>query len=576
MKFYTLIFIIATHIIHAQNFKWAKDFGGVNEQRSWAIVADNKGNSFTTGYYNGVSDFDPGSGTYTLASNSSQDYDCFVSKLDVNGNFIWAKKFGGLSYTIGYSIALDSIGNIYISGIFAGTVDFDPGPGLNNLVSVANTDGFIVKLDVNGNFVWAKQVTGSSNGEVVINSIMIDKNNNILTTGYFAGATDFDPGSGNYVLSPINSGPYNYMDVFILKIDATGNFAWAKNFGGGDHDYGYAIAYDNTGNIYTTGIFQGIVDFDPGPGTYNLNMLAGGDYISKLDPNGIFLWAKNLSNISSNSSALFDGKPKDIQLDALGNIYTTGNFKGTADFDPGPGTYTLMSNGNADVFISKLDNAGNFIWAKSFGGTADERHTSLALDGLGNIFTTGKIQLTIDFDPGPGVYSLTSTSSLDIYVSQLDVNGNFVWATKTGGPGNNLGNCITSDHSGSIYVSGYFTNTCNFDTLSSANLVATGSFDAFVAKYSAKDVGLNELSIRNNFFIYPNPVNDELNIKFQDDELKPKDFKLEIANALGQVVLLSTASKQSYSINIKGLPAGVYQLKINSGSKQGTYKFIKN
>lgn len=571
IKFYfPLLLLLSSLISKSQICQWAVGFNGSAEQRTWAIKTDNLGNIFTTGYFNGVADFDPSSGSYTLTSRSFQDYDCFVSKLDKNGNFVWAKDFGGAWYTYGYSIGLDGSGNVYVAGFFTDTADFDPGPGVNTLIA-SGTDGFIVKLDTSGNFVWAKQL---SCAELIINSITFDSNNNILTTGYFRSSADFDPGIGSNILSSApGPGPFSYLDIFILKLDQNGNFIWAKNFGGGGvDDYGFAIATDLSNNVYVTGVFKGIADFDPGLGIVSLNSSQGGDFLVKLDANANLVYAKNFSGPPAPNPVLFDGKPKDIVLDMAGNIYTSGNFKGTADFDPGPGTYTLTSAFGDDVFISKFDPGGSLIWAKNFeGSTSDQRHTALALDALGNVYTCGKIDGTIDFDPGPGTYTLTtftsSVTTLDIYVAKLDPNGNFIWATKTDGPGNDLANCIASDASGSFYISGYFTNTCEFNSPPSVSVTAGTSFSAYVAKYYMNSVNVkNLLDNKNEFLIYPNPTSEKIYFKEVVRQMEIFDINGNKIKSFGNVS----------SIDVSNFSNGIYFIRIKTEKGEISKKFVKD
>ena len=128
-----------------------------------------------------------------------------------------------------------------------------------------------------------------------------------------------------------------------------------------------------------------------------------------------------------------------IAVDATGNVFTTGYFFSTSDFDPGTGTFNLTSLGLDDIFVSKLDALGNFVWTKQWGGTSAENSYSIAVDASGNVLTTGSFQSsTVDFDPGPGTFNLTSTGNRDIFVSKLDASGNFVWATSMGGGGTSV------------------------------------------------------------------------------------------------------------------------------------------
>ena len=112
--------------------------------------------------------------------------------------------------------------------------------------------------------------------------------------------------------------------------------------------------------------------------------------------------------------------PFAITVDSSGNVYTTGYFEGTVDFDPGPESFNLTSAGADDIFISKLSNNGDFLWAKAMGGTVWDQGLGVSIDSSGNVYTTGLFRLTADFDPGPETFNLTSTEeSIDIFVSKL-------------------------------------------------------------------------------------------------------------------------------------------------------------
>jgi len=333
--------------------------GGSSSDYGYGIATDVMGNVFTTGTFRGTADFDPGPGTYNLTSNDNnvEYFDIFIQKSDANGNFEWAKQIGGSDDAHGNSITTDAMGNVYTTGWFKETIDFDPGPDTYDLISNGDEDIFIQKIDADGNFMWAKQM-GAGSADLGY-SITTDADGNVYTTGQFYGTVDLDPGSGTYNL--ISNGA---SDIFIQKLDADGNFIWAKQMGAHSVDVGYSIATDAGGNVYTTGQFSsGFADFDPGPDTYNLpNGGFFSMFVQKLDTNGDFVWAKRMSDDLASNIAQYH-----IAADAVGNVYTTGNFQGTADFYTDSGTYSLTSNGSHDIFIQKLDTDGNFIWAKQMG-----------------------------------------------------------------------------------------------------------------------------------------------------------------------------------------------------------------
>jgi hypothetical protein len=456
------------------NFVWAKQMGGTAGDQAWALSLDGSGNIYTTGYFSGTCDFDPGAVVFNLTSAGGQEV--FISKLDAAGNFVWAKNIGGVSNDLGYSITTDGSGNVYSTGLFNGTGDFDPGAGVFNLTSAGGDDIFISKLDGSGNFVWAKNMGGTGQDRGF--SITADGSGNVYSTGSFYDNADFDPGQGTFNL-------YGYYDIFISKLDALGNFVWAKSIGeSGGTDNGNAIVSDASGNIYTTGVFARVVDFDPGIGTSNLTALgsAGGEFISKLNAVGNFVWAVSAGTSVNTTST-------SIATDASGNTYITGYFYGTADFDPGAGTFNLTSLPTdiwGDIFILKLDASGNFVWAKQIGGAYDDYANAIAVDTSGNIYLTGNFYLTVDFDPGPGIFNLTTTGNRDIFILKLNSVGNFVWAKNVGGIGDDKGYGIALDNSGNIYTTGYFYGTSDFDPgAGTFNLSTAGSIDIFILKLDA-------------------------------------------------------------------------------------------
>jgi hypothetical protein len=229
----------------------------------------------------------------------------------------------------------------------------------------------------------------------------------VYTTGWFEGTTDFDPGPGVFNLSSAGR-----PDTFVSKLDSAGNFVWAKQMRG-TAGGGSGIAVDGAGSVYTTGWFQGTTDFDPGPGTSNLSSADSADiFVSKLDRDGSLIWVKQMGGTSYDAGS-------GIAVDAAGNVYTTGYFGGTADFDPGPDTFNLSSAGGPDIFVSKLNSAGNSVWAKQMGGMNGDAGYGIAVDAAGNVYTTGLFISTADFDSGPGTFNLSSAGGPDIFVSKL-------------------------------------------------------------------------------------------------------------------------------------------------------------
>lgn len=552
-------------------FDWVKGIGGTNSDGGNSIEVDASGNVYTTGYFVGTVDFDPGPGIFNLTSLG--DIDIFISKLDQFGNFLWAKNIvdstgGG----IGNSIALDPFGNVYTTGSFQGTADFDPGLGTYNLTPVGYADVFILKLDSLGNFVWARQIGGIGNDEGV--SITLDSQGNIYTTGGFQVTADFDPGVGVFNListAPVYPG-FQQGNIFISKLNSSGNFMWAKSMVSTTEtaDVGNDIAIDILGNIYTTGSFVDTVDFDPGPGVYNLfvDSIYSDVFISKLDASGNFVWAKQIVGTGGPYRWNYGYS---ITLDDFGNVFTTGLFQGSADFNPSAGVFNLTSGGLYAAFISKLDFSGSFVWAKTMTGSGNASANSIALDTSGNIYTVGTFQYTIDFDPGVGVLNLSGSVSDNIFISKLDASGNFIWAKNMGGTSSDKGLSIALDSLGNIYTTGEYAGTTDFDPDPAVfNLTSSGLYDVFVHKMSQTPTGINKITNQNNIALYPNPTNN-----FIDIETGLKNYSISVFDNMGKLILHEKENQNKARIDVSGFSNGLYFIQLQSDGKIINKKFIK-
>ena len=484
VKLITLILIIAGFSFNtqAQNYVWAKNMGGASSnQRGEDIAVDASGNVYTIGYFEETADFDPGSNTFDLTTVG--EFDVFISKLDASGNFVWAKQLGGTDEEEGYSITVDASGNVYTTGFFNGTVDFDPSSSIFNLTAEGGSDIFISKLDASGNFVWAKNIGGEEDDAG--NSITVDASGNIYLTGYFEETVDFDPNAGTFNLTSISSN-----DIFVVKLDASGNLIWAKHMGGTSSTRGEAIVLDESGNSYITGGFGGTTDFDPNSGIENLTAIGNTDiFVVKLDALGNYIWAKSIGG-SENDEGF------GIAVDASGNVYTTGYFRTTVDFDPGAGTESLSAVNKEDIFISKLDASGNYVWARNMGGANFDRGFDITADASGNIYATGNFNGTVDFDAGVNTENLTAIGNDDIFILKLDASGNYVWAKNMGGTSYDIGFGIAVDASDNIYTVGDFRGVADFDPNSGTeNLTALGIIDTFVSKLSQPSLTLSTTAL---------------------------------------------------------------------------------
>ena len=560
------------------NFIWAKQLGATNAEN---IALDNSGNVYATGYFTGTADFDPSAGTFNMTSSGVQDV--FVTKLDISGNFVWAKKLGGVNIDEGTSVAIDPSGNVLIAGTFETIGDFDPGVAVFNLTSSGLNDLFITKLDALGNLVWAKRVGGTGNETNY--SIKVDLAGNVGLTGSFRSTVDFDPNAG--VFNMTSAGTFD--NCYILKLNAAGNFIFSKQIGESTGStVGTTIFFDVVGSIFISGYYPAVVDFDPGAGVFNLTPLGPYDcFVVKLDNSGNFSWATSIGGTGNDS-------PFGLTLDASNNIYTTGNFANTADFDAGVGTFTLTSAGSNDAYVTKYAGcpipvqpgsisglnlmcagAGSTNYSVASVAGATSYTWSLPVGWSGSSATN-----TISATPGSsGVFSITATNACG--TSSASVLGVTVNALPTilAATNNTLlctGQSATLTASGastftfnpggagaSIVVSP--TVTANY-TITGTNAQGCNNLAVFTQSVSAC-TGIDQISkFGSEISIYPSPTKDMVIIVgLAGNEM------IEIYNLIGQKININVNSK----IDFSDQPTGIYFIRITDGSSCLTKKIIK-
>ncbi len=441
---------------YCQNLQWAKGFFGVPDffAEGEVVRHDSSGNIYVAGEFRGTVDFDPGQPNLPVSSNGNHE-DIFVVKTDSYGNLIWVRTFGSTQVEILGDMELDSVGNVYVTGSFAGVTDFDGGPGTLNRTPIGTSDIFLWKADSNGSFLSVNQ--HGSVGADVGTSLTIDKSGNLLLAGEFRGTADFDPGSGVFNLAGSST---VITDIFVQKLDPSGNFLWAKRIGGGYVDNAPSVDTDAMGNVIVGGSFQQTVDFDPSAGVFSLTSNGTLDiFILKLSPAGDFVWAKNMGA----SSGQFHITK--LVVNSIGNIISVGDFNVSADFDPGAGVLMLPLVGAYDMFIQCLDASGNLMWVHPFGTTSNDLAYDVGVDSSDNVYFTGSFAGYMDFDPSPLATSgVTSVSnSLDPFIVVFYPNGNFSWVAKTGGSFNDYSVGIDVYPDGSNVTTGRYGGTFDCD-----------------------------------------------------------------------------------------------------------------
>ena len=340
------------------------------------------------------------------------------------------------------------------AGTFTGTVDFNPGAGVSNLASAADTgDIYLLKLSSDGSFVWARKFGGTEYDYGY--TCALDGTGNIYLTGYFAS------------------------DIFVGKVSSSGTVFWTNKIGSTSMDQGNSIAIDTSGNVYVIGEFRATVDFDPGVGVSNITSKGGADiFLMKYDSSGNIVWTKTIGETSQDNG-------KSVAVDSEGNIYYTGSYQGAVDFDPGVETDTKTSIGTGySTYLTRINRNGTYAWTKTFGGTSwDCNGNSIKVNALGEILLGGNFSSTVDFDPGVGTNNITPNGIPNAYLSVFSTNGDYRWTRTFGNLNGEYVSYVLADASGKIYITGSYGGTVDFDPgAGTDSKISTGYGSAFLMK----------------------------------------------------------------------------------------------
>jgi len=566
-----LLALVAGDALWAQNpaYTFANRIGSSEYDNGNDIAIDGNGNMYVTGRFRGTVDFDPGAGTANLTQRNTLN-DIFIASYDASGGYRWAFNVGSTTGTAGdntgLSIAVDGSGNVVVSGLFQGTMDFNPGTGSAILTS-SGWSTFVARYDSAGGYLWAFNLGTYSNR----NDVAIDASGNVVVVGTFSGTFDFNPGTGTANLTTTTGKGKNAsspLGMYVAKYSPSGAYQWAFKISNQYQVLCSAVDIDGNGNIYVTGTFgefASTVDFNPGTGTANLTGYA--TFVAKYSSAGAYVWAFKIGATSPTSQR--------IAVDDSGNVALTGTFTSTIDVDPGSGTTNLVARGtnNSNVFVARYNASGSYLWAFTPSlGYGNGVH----IDGSGNIYVIGSFSGTNDFDPGSGTVSLPTDATYNAggFAASYSSTGAYRSAFSIPGPVNVRG--IALSGSADIYLTGDFgagnaVITADFDpSEETANLTSAGKNDIFIAKYtestSAKRaVGLNEQVGSNDVaaLVAPNPFTSDFTFHFGDNSAPAR---IEIIDMLGRVVETTDVDGVTQVTLGAELPAGTYLVRATQGT----------
>lgn len=546
--------------------------------RPTSVAVDASGNSVVAGCFGGTVEFDPG----LMRTTSAGGHDAFLARYDATGAFVSVLTLGsagGASVTLPVDcildVAFDASGNAVVTGVFTGTTDFDPGPGVVSRTAVASNadDVFLARYTPEGALL--SLVTFGSYGYDYVSDVELDASGNAVVTGVFFDTVDFDPGPELVSRTAITSSSSIY-NSYVARYDAGGAFVSVITVPGHQFRYLPEIEIDATGNTVVTGKFSGTVDFDPGLGVVNRTSAAFDLYVARYTSDGALV---TLAIIDSGQ----DDDVHDVALDASGNAVVTGVFYDTVDFDPGPSVVSRMPAGDIAVFVARYDATGTLLSIVTFGGTGDSIGYGVVVDASGNAVVTGDFTGTVDFDPGVGVVRHTSPAGTKtFFVARYDAAGALLSVFTFGPAVGYYGLRVALDARGNSVVAGVFRGTTDFDpgpgTESRTTEGQQGSEAPalFVARYTPDGVlvdgtstsaeeaaALGSANVRVSRMA-PNPTRGISQVHIE--VASPQRVSVGVYDVLGRhvagVFMETVTAAETVAVDVSALPVGVYVVRV--------------
>lgn len=548
---------------------WAVRGGGILTDRGYGVVLDNSGDLLVTGHYFGTATFD------SVTRTSSGNLDMFVAKYDTSGKLKWFNEAKSVSQVSSRSIASDNAGNAYVAGYFGSSTASTVNIGSLILTTAGQRDMFLVKFDPSGEPVWAVSAGGVKSDEEV-RDVAVDEAGNVYAVGFFVDTASF---SGTIVNGK------GGRDVFVAKYSPLGQLIWVKSGGGIKADDANSIALDGSGNLYIAGKIDSAAAFE----STELITAGGTDaFIAKYDTSGNLIWILTSGGDASDNCL-------DLAADPSGNIYAAGGFSSTASF----GTNLLISNGNEDLYIMKVDPSKNILWVLQGGGPDLDRFGGLVLDAGQNIITTGYFSNWIKL----GNDSLSSSGAQEVFISKIGnnpvpvelisfkgeySNNKVTLSWTTASELNNSGFEIERKSYNDVFkkigfVNGHGTSTEKQIYSFSDDIVSPAvytyrlkqiNFDGTFAYSNIIEVNAKlpgDFILNQNF---PNPFNPSTTISFN----LPLDSKVKISvfNSLGELITdivdqEFTAGKHEIRFDALNLASGIYLYKIKALKLDGSF-----
>jgi hypothetical protein len=520
------------HLQAQTDYSWVKTMGGnTTKEYGYGIGADASGNVYATGYYE--------SGTFDniTPTGKGREGNAYFVKYNAAGVVQWVKLLYASEASYAFDMAVDKAGNIYITGIYVGTMKLDN--------TVMNTKGgfdiFVAKFSSSGSLIWAKTAGGVDYDKAT--SIAVDPDGNVFIGGFFASTSHFGTDS-------ITSRGGD--DAFMAKYDPNGNIQWVKSVGGLANEESWGITADNSGNAYLSGYYGNKAFF----GSDSLVSKGGDDaFLIKYDGSGNQVWVKTAGAAKGDDQAL------SVATDLSGNVYLAGGCQDSADFS---GTIA-RTKGGQDIFLACYSPAGQLSWLHTDGGIGDDYVNDICVDQWGNSWITGVFYNSATI----GSTALTGVGG-SYFTASYSNTGSGKWGVCNKNPGGSSnGNCIAMA-GGYLYTSGEFSGKQTFNNIPQVQGGAVS--DVFITKMFLPSSAIQPEEQKGlAFSIYPNPATGSVYIHTPD----AGNYSFTVSDLSGRQVLSGRYTDAgTHEMGLAALKPGIYIVKLQTADAEGISRLL--
>jgi hypothetical protein len=473
------------------NRLWGTYYGGVDDDECRSLTLDNSSNVYICGNTLSLNDI-ASSGAWQVALDGN--FEAFLAKFSTSGSRIWGTYYGGYGSEEANAVKTDASGNVYLAGD-TGSYMYIASTGAWDESNTGGYDAFLVKFSSSGSRIWGTYYGGNNydGGD----ALAIDASGNIYLGGYTTSTTSIaSSGAWDGVFGGGTT------DAFLVKFSSSGSRVWGTYYGGSANDFITGLGVDELGNVFILGDTESTNDIVSN-GAWDGVCIAKDAFLVKFNSSGVRIWGTYYGGNGNDYS-------KTLAIDILGNVYIGGNTTSSTDIASTLSWDEIYNADNGggyvgDGFVAKFNSSGTRIWGSYYGGSGEDRFTSIAIDASGNCYLSGSTSSTTDI-ASIGAWDSTFGVVTDAFLVKFSSSGSRIWGTYYGGSSWDYGSAVAVDNSGSVFLGGKTSSITEiassgaWDGVLQASSAGVYNYDAFIVKFQSNETQISPPTLSNNSY----------------------------------------------------------------------------